>query len=220
MAPNKTVEPPILENPFDTQFSFPVDFALFTFGHHCPYEDNSLIYSLLGDLYSVLSIAESSGEAMVAPATHEYIAYQRERAYHPISLNTIQDCIDQGDGENIMAAPIRLCTFLLTSYLISGTEIHEACSLAQITSIVRTRLSATRIGIEYSTTWIPFPGALLWCYAIGLWFADTKDKTWFRMHFLRISHLGVLEKWDEACKSIFLISKALRNIHPMCMEGI
>lgn len=220
MASNKTVEPPRLENPFDTQFSFPVDFALFTFGHHCPFENNSLIYSLLGDLYIVLSIAGSSDEAPVPLATYAYIVYQRERACSPISFDAAQDNINQGDKGNIMAVPICHSIFLLTSHLLSGVEDYEVGSLAQIASNIRKLLSETRIGVEYSIAWIPFPGALLWCYAIGVRFAGPKDKTWFLMQFLRVSHLGVLEKWDEACKSIFLISKALGNIHPMCMNEI
>jgi hypothetical protein len=219
MASVNPGKPPIVRNLSSTQFLFPVDFVLFTFGDRCPSEDNTQIHSLLVDFYSILSIAEASRDPLVAATTHDYMAYQRQLSYQHIFLDDIQG-INHRIEENTMSAPIHLCIFLLGSYLLSGSHIYEASSLAQIASKIRTHFSSTSIGLAYTTACIPFPGALLWCYAVGVRFAGPEDKTWFLMQFLRVSHWGFLEKREQACKSLLLVVNALENVYPLCLAGV
>jgi hypothetical protein len=218
MASNKATKPSAPELPFDFQFSCPVDFALFTLGHKRSSWEISPIYSLMMELHNVLSIADSSRVTPVSKHSYDYVASRWNHLSQDIVAYAGQEEISNGINENTSTAPIRLCIFMLASYLLSSQELYQNQSLSQLASQMRALLSVTGIGVDYHTAWIPFPGTLLWCCAIGIRFAGPSDKTWFLMQFLRISHSWLLERWEETCKNICLVARAVENMQPLRVE--
>jgi hypothetical protein len=217
MASGTARAPPDLGLPSHFQFSFPADLNLFTFGCHSPSEDNSLIYSLTGELYNVLSIAEISGDGPVAQSTYDYVASLWRHTLLEIAIDDNQHTTAQGIKADVRAAPIRLCIFLLASHLLPGPEFPHNQPPSQLASQLRALVDPTCSGLGSETAWDSFPGALGWCCAIGLRFADAGDRTWFVVNFLKLYHPWLLVKWEETSKSMCLVTSAVDKIQPMYM---
>jgi hypothetical protein len=217
-------------NPYPNyQFALPVDFSLFTFNHPSVDGDDHLIYVLLSNLYSIVSIAASCGISPIGRSNYEYLLSQHDELRHSIrhqgeTHNTRvfpTSNLFSFNDDNIFIMSVRLSTFILTSYLLSSSEEEEKPTqeTARLATRLRTLLSSST-GQTYShTDWMPFPGASVWCYAIGIRFADPqRDRTWFLMQFLRVAHMGVLETWDETSRSLEAITCGLERIRRVNME--
>ena len=212
----------------DSQFADPIDFSVFTFGQRSIAEDDRLVQALLCDLYHILSIAASHQMALPSRLT-----YERVISLHQSLLSHILDQDTPSNGHPIptprhissdatrsnnhyqLIAPLQLSTFILTSYLLFSSRNGEAPqtqSLARLASRLRALLDSRRRD-HISSCWLPFPGALAWCHAIGLRFADPqRDRTWFLMQFLRVTHLSVLETWEETSRSIEMVVYGLERV--------
>lgn len=197
---------------FKYQFALPLHSSLFTFGQPCLAEDNHPIYALLSELYDTLSISVRRQSLPTSRSIynrlvsrHEellpHISYQdHPKTNHLISnpAATIPDTI----------APLRLSIFILLSCLLSANEKHQTQSSVKLASQLRIMLSSRN-----HTNWEPFQGALIWCLAIGLRFADARpDRTWFMMQFLRVTHRCVLSTWDEASRSLEVVVYGLERV--------
>ncbi|TAQ87783.1 hypothetical protein B7494_g3881 [Chlorociboria aeruginascens] len=186
----------------DYQFIFPFDFALFTLGQAGLNENYNLDYTVLSNLYHILSMATSSQVSPPNRSTYEYLLSQHERLRSHI---TDQDTIS---ANNPRIAPVCLSTFILTSSLLAP---HN--NLPALASQLRTLLGSTTNGPHKYAHWTPFLGALIWCHAIGLRFADARrDRTWFLMQFLRAAQLGMLERWEETGRSTSAVVGGLERI--------
>jgi hypothetical protein len=169
-------------------FSLPVDFALFTLGYDYQPDEQHPTYSLVADLYTLISIAKQAGEAPVSKPTYTYVESQRYHLEQKVAGTGLEDDASLGIDEKMRAAPICLCMFMLASVLLSGSEPPQHDFLSTNSSQLRALLSTTGTGTEHHTVWTRFPGALLWCLTIGVRFADQTDKTWFPMQFMKTAH--------------------------------
>ena len=204
---------------FKYQFALPLQSSLFTFGQPCHAGDHHLIYTLLGDLYDTLSIATICQSSSISRSIYDRLISRQEELLphiscqdynkkgHPISnyCTTILDTI----------APLRFSIFILISCLLFGNDIYQTQSPVKLASQLRVLLSSPN-----HTSWEPFQGALVWCLAIGLRFADARlDRTWFMMQFLRVAHRCVLNAWDETSKSLEVVVYGLERIGRVSLQS-
>jgi hypothetical protein len=204
------LHPPLYPN---YQFAFPIDLSLFTLDKSRVAEDE-YVQVLLCDLYYLLALA-AERQAPLSHITYEYIL-----CLHRQLLPYIPDSIDINNSTPPPAStsshadiqsrePLRLSVFILTSCLLSDPSESQSRNLAALATQLRSVLGLT----HNLTTWTPFPGALVWCYAIGLRFADPqRDRTWFLMQFLRTSHACTMKTWEETSKSIEVVTYGLERI--------
>ena len=204
---------------YNDQFATPLDFSLFTFGQPSLGEDHHLTYVLLSDLYDIVSIAASYQTSPLKHSTYDYLISKHEQLLPYISNQdlTKTDHFISNLGTTTLdaVAPLRLSTFILTSCLLSSHDEYLPQRPVKLVSQLRSLLSSRN-----HTNWTPFQGALVWCLAIGLRFADPRrDRTWFLMQFLRVTHLCVLETWDETSRSLELLVYGLERIGPVMVEA-
>jgi len=200
------------------QFALPLDSLLFTFGQPSLAEKHYPIYVLLSDLYHILSIAADRRITSLNPTVYDYIISEHRK---PLPYVSNQDPIKTDHISNPdtatldIVAPLRLSTFILTSYLLSGHDEYQTQSTAQLVSHLRSLLNSRN-----HTNWVPFQGALVWCLAIGLRFANPqRDRTWFLMQFMRVSHRCVLEMWYETSRSLEVLVPSLERIRRASVEA-
>lgn len=204
------------------QMALPADFSLFIFGHPSLPEGNHVVYTLLCDLYHILSIAATSHIAPLTSSTYEYILSQHRHLLFYISDQDAANTDDSisifssppGNADDLHIAPLRLSVFILTSCLLCRRDEKEegqAQNLARLAARLRALLTA---GSRDDAIWMPFLGALIWCRAIGLRFADRHDRTWFVMQFLCSAQNGVLKMWEETSRCMDIIVCSLERIGP------
>jgi hypothetical protein len=209
------------------QFASPVDLSLFTLSQPS-LADRHSISDLLCDLYHILSIATSSQATALSRPTYEYVVSRHNQLisyisnhghpntsqFLPISSSTV------ANDPHLTA--LRLCTLILTSYLLSShykTKEDQTKNLTNLVSQLRALLNSSASELHNRVGWLPFPGALVWCHAIGLRFAGSRrDRTWFLMEFLRVAHLCILETWEKTSKSMEVIVCGLVRIERVSME--
>lgn len=196
----------------DYQFAFPFDLSLFTLGQPILNDAHHLLYDPLQELYRILSISTSFQPGSLSGSTYDYVVSLHNRLF-PYLPNqelalTNSPVPDLGhtlaDANDWRIAPARLSTFILTSYLLCNNAEKEEDSraLTKLASSLRTLLGSAVDVSRNHADWIPFPGALLWCHAIGVQFAHPgHDRTWFLMQFLRVSHPSILEAWEATSRS-------------------
>jgi hypothetical protein len=206
---------PSLQFQSQPEFAFPMDAALFTFGQPASAENSHLIYLLLGDLYHVVSIAASSQQKKVNRSTYENVASQRKRMIPYISSS------DEHDVDPSIA-PLQLSIFIVASCLLFGADGDQRYALAATASRLRSLLfklegESGLLGVDLRL----FPGALVWCYAIGARFSDPqRDQKWFLMQFVRTTHTWISEGFDQISTNARMIVGCLEGIKRLGVEGM
>jgi hypothetical protein len=212
------LHPPLCSN---DRFTFPADLSLFTLSQKCLAEDQ-YIQVLLCDLYHLLALA-TDWQTSLDHSTYEYILclqkqllpYVPEQCFLDLNSSTSPPAFASSNKDNKFCEPLRLSIFILTSCLLSDPSESQSRNLAALATQLRFVL-----GLAHNhTTWFPFPGALVWCYAIGLRFADPqRDRTWFLMQFLRTSHACAMKSWEETSKSMEVVTYGLERIRHITVE--
>lgn len=186
-------------------------------------EEHHFIHILLCDLYHILFIAACRQTAPLHHSTYEYVTSRhKELLSHVLDqepANTLhpahESSTTSNDTNDQRIAPLRLSVLILTSWILSSSEKQDkdqAQNLTGLTARLRALLDSSNSGLHHQIKWLPFPGALMWCHAIGLRFGDQRyDRMWFLMQFLRVSHLGVLETWEETSRSLEMIVRSLER---------
>lgn len=228
---NKPVEAPFqagltLQLLSSLQFAFPMDASIFTFGQPASAEDSYLIYLLLGDLYHVVSVAASC-QTLVNRSTYEYVASQRKRMLPLVTTSVLND--DEGfvlketeDDTDLRLLPLQLSIFLVASCLLFGAGDDQRHFLAASASRLRSLLTKLGAPSEYYDADLTlFPGALVWCYAIGVRFSDPKrDQKWFLLQFLRTTHVWMPGAFDEMSRNARMIVDCMECIGRLSVEGM
>ena len=212
---------PYLQFQSQPDFAFPMDSALFTFGQPASEEINGLIYLLLGDLYHVVSIAASSQQRQVNRPTYENVVSQRIRMLSDISSSDSKT-EERNNKVDPRFMPLQLSIFIVASCLLFGAEGDKKNTLAESASHLRSRLikleAESEQPVEDSRQ---FPGALVWCYAIGARFSDPQcDQKWFLMQFVRSTHTWISEGFDHLSKNAKMIVGCLEGIRRLNVEGM
>ncbi|KAE9367056.1 hypothetical protein N431DRAFT_515833 [Stipitochalara longipes BDJ] len=212
--------PTSFEIPSTEVFSFPMDFALFTFGDHFQSEEKDFSCNLLVDLYTLLSIAKTSNKFANIPSTLDYVASQWHDIVQKVAGNASQINTWEEDNEKWITASIHLGMFILASILLSGSKISQPYSVSAMYSQLRSLLGTTIAGTKRHGVWARFTGALLWCLAIGARCAEQKDKTWFLMLFMKTAYPWLLVRQEETSKNMCLVSSALEEIKPLLVQEV
>jgi len=204
------------------QFALPVDLTLFTLNHTSMNKDQ-YIHVLLCDLYLLLA-PNVDWHNPLYPPTYEYVVglhnqllpYILDQDLSSMHSSTSAPTYTSSGIDNQFYGPLRQSLFILTSCLLTNPCEGEPQSLSSLVSKLRSMLSL----VHNHIAWTPFPGALVWCYAIGLRFADPQlDQKWFLMQFLRVSHSCTMKKWEETAKSMEVVTYGLERIRPMYLEA-
>ena len=208
----------------DNEFHFPVNISLFTLRQPNLSDGDQLVHCLLCDLHYTLSIAVRSQKTPPSSLRYYYIVSIHEQLF-PYIIGQDRTSTDTStlvpgptslEVNDSRITPLRLAIFILTSWVLfsSGDQLEsQSLGLANLASRLRVLLSSTVSGLHINANWMPYPGALMWCHAIGVRFAGLQcDRTWFMMHFLRLAQLSTLESWEEASKSIHAIVSGLEQI--------
>jgi hypothetical protein len=207
--------------PLHSQATYPIDLSLFTFRQPRLTEDDYLVYILLSDLYHVVCIATNFVNARVSQPTYDYIASQQKRMIacmeevpgsngEPRNIEKIDHGIDP------IILPLRLSILLVSSCLILGTETDRIPSLTALASRLRRTMSGS--GLDRSSQ---FPGALVWCYAIGARFSNTDcDQRWFLVQFLRSTLAWMAEALEILLKNVKTIVGCMEIIGQLSIEDV
>lgn len=193
------------------QVSFPLDLSMFNLGQSSWIEDHLLIYSPLNDLYRIFSMVSGGQNLSLNRSDYDFLTSQHQSLAQYIPSEHLADkenfISSLGPESHDAITALRLSTMILTSSVLSDNEIMVA-KLAGLASQLRSLLSANNY-----PNWNPLQGMLVWCLAIGLRFADPqRDRTWFLMQFLRVTHLCVLEAWDVTSRSLEVLVGGLERI--------
>jgi len=196
----------------DLELSLPVDLAVFSFGCDYSFKENSVLLALLRELYFVLWSVGNQGDAQTTQSICDYIHTQWRELYHTIIIDDNSVALE--DFEDIREPIIRLCIFMLATYVL-GPDMTNNTQLSPLTTRLATLLRKTGFGLEAHSTWMPFPGALTLCHTIGLRFSEGHEKMWFAIQFMKLSHAWVMQNRETSSRSISLVSNAVRKIQPL-----
>jgi hypothetical protein len=119
-------------------------------------------------------------------------------------------------------APLQLSIFMVASCLLYGAEGDQRSSLAASASRLRGLLTKLVTQIELHETGIMlFPGALVWCYAIGIRFSDPeRDQKWFMVQFLRTTQAWMAGAFDEMSRNSRMIVDCMERIGRLSVVGM
>lgn len=201
----------------DLQLSLPVDVGIFVFGSNYSLTENTSIVTLLGELHFMLWIAQKYSQGRITQDFCDYVYAQWCDLYQKTVVDNNVTVPEK--TEDIRASPIRLCIFMLATYLL-GPDMTHGIQLSQLACTLQQLLKKTGFALEAHLSWMPFPGALICCYMVGLRFAEKLQKTWFTMLFMKLSHAWLLDDWEGASKIIYLVSDAVRKIRPLQVEEV
>lgn len=210
-----------LDFSFDYRISIPVDLHIFTLGNDCSSQMDTLLYILVGDLYYMLWIADQSSKGPVAQTTYDYVSAQWNDLYQNLRSDDNFSPFLLSHSEDIRIAPMRLSIFIYATYLLDSKLSQSPTQnipIASLVSQLKKLLAKTGYGIEAHSLWMPFPGALLCCHAVGMRFAETEEKMWFTMQFMKLAHPWLIERWEDSFKTVGLVLSTVRNIKPLRVE--
>ena len=202
-----------LDSALNFALFLPLDLNILTFGLDCSSQENALARTLAGDLYYMLWIADNSSEGTIAQSNYDYVFAQWIELHHKLVINDTNSEIPE-QVEDVRALPLRLSTLILASYLL-GPEICQDLRISDLTSRLQQVLKTTGFGLEAHLAWAPFPGALICCHAVGMRLSEKGSRVWFTMQFMKLSHPWLIERWEDAFKTVASVSKAVRNIRPV-----
>ncbi|KAH8590551.1 hypothetical protein B0O99DRAFT_304920 [Bisporella sp. PMI_857] len=210
------------------QFTSPFDVSIFTFGQPASAEENHLAYILLGDIYHLSSIGRNCRHTKIDQSTYEYVDSQRRHMLKQVEAASLTDSgihalVGDDNDCDLGIMPLKLSMLLLSSWLLFGTAGNMRQSLVAVASQLRRTLTIIGTQKEYHGANIAlFPGALIWCYAMGLRFSNPKrDQKWFLVQFLSTTHKWMPEASNNLSKSIQTIFTCLvdtRNPTLICSD--
>lgn len=196
------------------QLARPMDVSIFTFGHLGLSESDSPTYSLIGDLYHLMLVA--SHEIAVSQSTYEYVAskWKWMFAYLRESEGELRDGTD--DCADPLVKALQLNILIVSSCLLLGAEGDQKFYLAGLASRMRSVLTAIS-GSELSSK---FPGALIWCYAIGARFSSQYDQKWFLVQFLRCTQVSMEGALEILLQNVKIVVDCMENIKQLRVGGV
>jgi hypothetical protein len=208
-----------LGTPYDWNEGGPFDasthLSLFTFNLNTVEMNQAYMIEPLKDLFNVIYAATCQTTPIFDLSVYNYLELQHKKLSNIFQSQGAADPTPSGYNDPRII-PIQLCSFILTSHFHERKlplQIDTAKHSQSLASSLRAMLNPTTAGSHMHAVWMPFPGGLAWCHAIGFFFAsEKKDRTWFLMQFLRVSHFWVLDKWDESTKSIDTILSRLQDL--------
>lgn len=195
--------------------------SVFTLGQQSLPTDYGIVFTLLEDLYDIILISAGVNKtSRTKEEIHRYVA-SKHRAMFPYfesrsNAEASAEIHPSTPAEDYRIAPLRLLILILCSCLQYGFKPGHDSVLANLASQLRQLLESSGMLADYHAQWMPFVGALVWCYAIGVRFAEGKrDRTWFLMQFLRTSQSYILDATEVTSSSISMVLDGLEGIEQL-----
>lgn len=190
-------------------FSLPLDIDIFTLGCDYTLEENALLLTLLKELYFMLWVGGEYSEVQTPQSVYDYIYTQWCDLQQGIMIE--ENPVASKGCENVRASAIRLCIFILATYLL-GPEMTNNIQPSHLTPKLQKFLKSTGYGLKAHNLWKPFPGAMICCQMIGTWFSERPEKMWYAIHFLKLSHAWILTSRDKSLTTISFFSNVMGKI--------